>query len=328
MWDKFSQKEKSAQLIKLLRRNMSTWLAFPDVIDAGIGFKFREGKQSDQLTIIFSVKEKRDTPEHLLPGFLKSVVTQNGQRKRVTIPTDVVVATDQILQNGRMGLQAGERCIISKRGGFEAKGAITACLVDIRNHNVQYFLGCQHVFAISTERSLPKKSEYSSYELFERNKKRAKLSKIFPSRGADAALAFISEPNSFDGAVGTSEYHFPESYIGLQEVLGNKNSHYEIMTPSGSQAIKFLEYGSRSFSGYAGRGRVQYRNLLKYEFSSGATKVGDSGSPILNSEKQLVAMHIGFGRDHKTGKTVGFAHPVEIFFRKWPYLRLKNSNDY
>jgi len=132
----------------LLRRTAAAcrrrYLGWPNVLDVGVGLKFRSGRLGDENPCVqFCVRRKLRRPAHRLPRFVYARRRDGKIDRRRRIPTDVVV-----VRSPRFACGAGTR--------LEAPGELGTLTLLFRNRpdGGYYLLTCAHV-AGSLERSPP-----------------------------------------------------------------------------------------------------------------------------------------------------------------------------
>lgn len=299
--------------------------AYPDLVSIMGGVGYRKNKKGNRVEksqpcIIFVVKAKRPAQEmdkiksdKSLPAHLFTYTGLRNQRKLCAIPTDVEDAGD--IGVGKP--EGSNKAIAARIPGTNTGvyGNITA-LIKRRvsaNKTQTFALSCRHVLQVTAKRS---NHAYKKISVTTQNDDDA----IAQSTRIRGFLRPSSKGPSFDAQL--AEFlQGGRDIVRTYSLLGKTN--VEPLTSPSKLPRKLTLYAPRnaqitnrangqkiSLSGatltgsilmkYTNvPGNVLHRGVIK-AYSGGATRGGDSGSPVLSKDGSIfVGMHIGSTRDGK-----------------------------
>lgn len=296
------------------RRRAREWKrTYPNLVSSGAGFKTKRGRRHKQticLRFLLSKKWKKRRSGGVPCSIRATIVTKKGRRV-VAIPTDV-----EILGKGR--LQGGLRASSPGGGTPEVMGA-ACCRVRSPQAPGQIFvLGCHHVLTRSLVMGGLEPSRDSEIQVRPDDGPERRMGRLFdfaaltpapPRYGMDAALGVVEDET------GIRPWKLGEHPRSLSNGL-NIPHDYFIWTPGGRLGGRFLsqqfdvelKYGKNP--GITVRINTVYETLAK-------TDRGDSGSPLIDVQGRLLAMHFyGTWREiHGKDEQVSLAIPAYELFR-------------
>ncbi len=337
-FEALSEGEQRALLSRLARR-LSRRLRekHPNVVSVGAGFRVRGGERTTEpvLQVLVTKKWKAKGRKGEVPRLVAAYLRRGKKRLRVLVPTDV----DPI---GRGGPQAG----VALSGGIWAQcdpfgaitadkylgGAVAAVVTRDPPDGDQFLLGCHHVLTCSLLRN----AFYGEWDALAgaraempggtRLGPTVRWTRLAPGGdhyGMDAALAQATVAGGVSPVV-----------EGVQPLAvaaeGAAFDATELFTPRGSIPCQVASLQEDLRLPYDATTAIRFRQLVRY-FPQTATANGDSGSPLLDSDRTLLGMHIWGGKilDEETGalRDVGYAVPgwtlfAPGLFDDLPHLRL------
>src|SRR5215475_3049337 len=81
--------KREKELIQLLRQKAQAYLRLPNVTSVGVGYKIKDGKQTDELAIQFTVNKKL-SPEALVAERLEALPQFFVADDGTVVPVDVI----------------------------------------------------------------------------------------------------------------------------------------------------------------------------------------------------------------------------------------------
>lgn len=276
------------------RRSKEFKKRYPNILSVGAGYKIEQKKATVtevpclvfQVTRKWKAKRKGGIPEEITAYYYAE-----GERKRLRIPTDVVVLTGGEPQSASYDLGSG---VLARADGARKGllGAVCCLVYDTEYPNSLYALGCQHVFGLSKFKSHC--DSFPTPKIYLHSDKSTKIgyvvetSALTPSEygyGMDAALATIDEKEEVSSKIYAIE---PTSVGGRPS--GNKP--YSIYTPFGGirKAGFYAEFFDLEVH-YRCKGRRMGVTFRRVYASFSNTDYGDSGSPLIGDDGMLYGMH-------------------------------------
>ncbi len=316
------QREILARVARSLSRRLRERL--PNVVSVGAGYRVREGTRTQEpvLQVLVAKKWKAKGRKGEVPRVVTAYLRRGRARVRVRVPTDV----DPV---GEGGPQAA----VTLSGGIWARcdpvglitadkylsGAVAAVVTRDPPDGRQFLLSCHHVLTCSMLRNAfyggwdaleGARAEVPSAAVVGPTVRWTTLSPGGTRYGMDAALAQVWA----SGGVSSSVQGVRPLAVATEDAALDTA---RLFTPRGSIPCDFASVQADLSLPYDAQTRIRFRQLIRY-FPTNATANGDSGSPLVDSKRTLLGMHVWGGEiaDKETGtpRAVGYAVPAWALF--------------
>lgn len=272
---------------------------YPGIVDVSFGFRLRRDRSGKRQRIVpqpcvrFLVARKWDTKrpikeEESIPSRLLTYCTVGVQRKLCAVPTDI---EDSRLHEKTIAHGTPQAITVQWKDSIA--GGVINCLVERdRFPEVPFAVGCRHVLSLSAlffnSTSWGASVRVDGGNIIGLTRAIAGILQEAPSRSFDAQLFEVTDLLALrDGTDGTWCMRYATS-------IDDMPAEYQILTPHGILSARFVES--------IPRGRPLYRigniwiahdvQLIRSQPKQ-ATKEGDSGSPVVTKDgEMLLGMHV------------------------------------
>ena len=221
------------------------------------------------------------------------IFAERGQtlgRGRVLVPTDVVVARVAKI-HGAGGASA--------RGTFRDSGPVdgtNCCLIRMAGDPRPHVLGCNHVIFLTELRPNPTAAELPGFQLSFGGQIIGPPELRITVGTIDAAIVPFPTATPGDELVGRPEVRLAD-WVRSEAVLPY---HCQALTARDEVPLEYDGVGPHEVCCFHGNGtNYTYPMVLQYKYVTGKRTIpGDSGSPWVDSNNRLVALHVAGDDTH------------------------------
>jgi len=280
---------------------------FDGALAVGAGFKKSANEVSEEICLGVLVQKKIDSPDiRPIPARVEVFVARQGQRTKVSIPTDVEELGDGE-PHAALNLAQGVRAFNRLNKAQGVPGAVCCIVADQSNPSSLYVLSCGHVLALQliTQGC----AVFNATDVADRamTTRIAELHAVLPlipngKPCLDAAISMII-PGSQVGWLGPGNVRPRAVEPGVQQP-----ANCFVYTPNGPLPAIFVKEWANIPLPYPQCGKIVI--AAAYQFKA-ATIGGHSGSPVMTPQGLLFGMH--FWGD--SANQVAFAIPAFVLFQ-------------